>query len=74
MATNHRSSAPQTNSWEEDWHEDELVEELHRHRAEIADRFDGDLGRMYEYYLSVPVDPQAPRAHILPATPKRPEK
>jgi len=65
MATNHRSSVPQKNSGEA-WHEDELVVELHRHRAEIAERFDCNLERMYEYYFSVPIDPQAPRADIQP--------
>lgn len=68
MATNHRPSAPRTNSWEE-WHEDEIVEELHRHRVEIAERFDCDLDRIYEYYSSVPIDPSMPRANIQPVTP-----
>ena len=66
MATNRLPSAPLMNSW----HEDELVEELHRHRAEIAARFDCDLERMYEYYSSVPIDPEAPRADIPLVTPQ----
>lgn len=68
MATNHLPSAPQTNSWE-NWHEDELLEELHRHRAEIAERFDCDLERMYDYYFSVPLDPKITRAVARPITP-----
>ena len=67
---NHLQSAPRTNSWET-WHEDEVVEELHRHRAGIADRFDYNLDRMYDYYLSVPIDPQVSRADIPPVTRKR---
>ncbi len=73
MATNRPPSVHPTNSWE-NWHEDEIVEELHRHRAELAQRFDYDLARLYEYYSSVPIDPQIPRADIQPATAKRPEK
>ena len=73
MATNRQPSAPQTNSWE-NWHEDEIVEELHRHRAELAERFDYDLRRLYEYYSSVPIDPQISHADIQPATAKRSEK
>lgn len=61
MATNHLSSAPPTNSWET-WSDDELVEERHCHRAEIADRFDCNLEGMYEYYLSMPIDPEVCRA------------
>jgi hypothetical protein len=71
MATNHLPSAPPTNSWEA-WHEDEMVEELHRHRGEIAQRFDCNLERMYEYYFSVPIDSHVPRADIQPVTPKAP--
>lgn len=70
MATNRLPSAPQTNSWE-NWHEDEVVEELHRHRAELAEHFDYDLKRLYEYYSSISIDPQIPRADIKPVTPKR---
>ena len=67
MATDRLSSAPPTNSWEE-WHEDELVEELHRHREEIANRFGSDLQLMYEYYSSIPIDPKVRRAELKPVT------
>lgn len=70
MATNRLPSVPQMNSWEK-WHEDEIVEELHRHRADLAERFDYDLESLYEYYSSVPIDPQMKRANIQPVTPKR---
>ena len=73
MATNQRSSVPPTNLWE-GWHEDELVEELHRHREEIANRFDGNLERMYAYYSSVPIDPNVRHADIQPATRSSPKK
>ena len=72
MDTNHLSSVPQTNSWE-NWHDDEIVEELHRHRAELAERFEYNLERLYEYYSSVPVDPRIARADIQPVTPNRPK-
>ena len=68
MAMNHLPSALPTNSWE--WHEDEVVEELHHHRAQIAEHFDCDLGRMYEYYLSVPINPEVSRAALKPVIPK----
>ncbi len=45
------------------------MEELHRHRADVAERFDYDLERMYEYCSSVPIDPEAPLADIRPVTP-----
>ncbi len=70
MATNRLPSAPQTSS-RESWHEDELVEELHRHRAKLAERFDYDLKHLYEYYSSIPIDPKIPWADIKPVTPKR---
>ncbi len=69
MATTRLPSAPQTNSLE-NWHKDGIVEELHRHRAELAERFDYDLERLYEYYSSVPIDAQMRRANIKPITPK----
>ncbi len=50
------------------------MEELHRHRAEIAERFDYDLVRMYEYYSSLSIDPDAPRADIEPVTPELGQK
>ena len=65
MDTKRLPSARPTNSW----HEDEFVEELHRHRADVAERFDYDLERMYEYCSSVPIDPEAPLADIRPVTP-----
>ncbi len=73
MATNQLPSVPPTNSWEE-WHEDELVEELHRHREEIANRFDCNLDRMYEYYSSVPIDPKVRPATIQPVSPSSPDR
>lgn len=39
MTTNRLLSVPQTNSWE-NWHENEFVKELHRHRAELTECFD----------------------------------
>ena len=69
MATNRLPSAPQTNSWE-NWHEDEIIEELHRHRAELAERFDYSLESLYEYYSSLPIDPQVPRANLQPVSRK----
>jgi hypothetical protein len=70
MATNHQPSAPRTNS-SESWHKDEMVEELHHHRAELAARFDYDLERLYEYYASVPISSRMRRAEIPPREPKR---
>ena len=64
MATNRLPSAPQMN-----WHKDEIVEELHRHRAELAERFDYDLERLYEYCSSIPIDPRMRRADIEPVIP-----
>jgi hypothetical protein len=54
----------------ESWHKDKIVEELHRHRAELAARFDYDLKRLYEYYASVPISPRRRRAGILFVKPK----
>jgi hypothetical protein len=71
MATNRLPSAPRTSS-SESWHKDEVVEELHRHRAELAARFDYDLKRLYEYYASVPISPRMQRAEISLVKPKRP--
>ncbi len=62
MAMNHLPSALPTNLW--DWHDDEVVGELHHHRAQIAERFDYDLDRMYEYYFSVPVNAEVSRAAL----------
>ncbi len=73
MATNQQQSVPPTNLWE-GWHKDEFVEEIHRHREEIANRFDCDLERMYAYYSSVPIDLNIRRADIQPATPSSQEK
>ena len=73
MATNQQPSVLPTNSWE-GWHEDELVEELHRHREKIANRFNCNLDQMYEYYSSVPIDPKIRRSDIQPATPSSREK
>jgi hypothetical protein len=67
MAMNHLPSALPTNSWE--WHEDEVVEELHQRRAQIAERFDCDLDRVYEYYLSVPILAGVSRAALKPVIP-----
>ncbi len=69
MATNRLPSAHQTNSLK-NWHKDEIVEALHRHRAELAERFNYDLERLYEYYSSVPIDPRMQRANIQPVKPK----
>lgn len=69
---NHPSSALPTNLWES-WHEDEVVEELHRHRAAVAELFDCDLERMFEYYAGVPVDPHIAVADIQPVTPNTAE-
>ncbi len=69
MATNHQPSVPPTNSWEK-WHEDEIVEELHRHRAELAECFDYSLERLYEYYCSISIDPQVPCMNIQPISHK----
>ena len=71
MATNQPPSVPPTNLWE-GWHEDEVVEEIHRHREEIARRFDYDLERLYEYYSSVPFSPDVRRWDGPPATRKSP--
>ena len=73
MATNRLPSAPRTNS-SENWHKDEIVEELHRHRAELAARFDYDLKRLYEYYASVPISPRMRLAKIPLVKPKRTPK
>jgi hypothetical protein len=73
MATDRLSSAPPTNC-SANWHKDEIVEELHRHRAELAERFDYDIDRLYEYYASVPISPRMRRANIQPVTPKHSEK
>jgi hypothetical protein len=70
MATNRRPSAPRTNS-SENGPKDTIVEELHRHRAELAARFDYDLERLYEYYASVPISPRMRRIEIQPVEPKR---
>jgi hypothetical protein len=70
MATNRRPSAPRT-SFSESWHRDEIIEELHHHRAELAARFDYDLERLYEYYASVPISPRMRRIEIQPVEPKR---
>lgn len=70
MATEHPSSAPLTNLMRT-WHKDEIVEELHRHRAEVHDRFKGDLDRICDYYASFPVDADVQYAELEPVTPKK---
>ncbi len=44
--------------------QDEIVEEIHAHRASISDRFHGNLEEILRYYqsLTVPI----PRSSILP--------
>ncbi len=44
--------------------QDEIVEEIHAHRAAISDRFQGNLAETIRYYqsLTVPI----PRSSILP--------
>jgi hypothetical protein len=52
MATNHPPSAPQE-SWRRNWAElthDDIVEEIHAHRAELFERFHGDEAAIFQYY------------------------
>ena len=60
MATNHLPSAPRKNSSEID--HDEIVEEIHAHRAELAARFDYDMERLFRYYQELEGKNQARRA------------
>ena len=44
--------------------QDEIVEEIHAHRAAISDRFHGNLEEIIRYYQSFTV--AIPRSSILP--------
>lgn len=49
---------------------DDIVEEIHAHRAAVSDRFGGDLARMLEYYESldapIPVSKAKPQVRRVP--------
>ena len=70
MGTNRLPSAHQTNSWE-NWPDGEILEELHYHRAELAQRFDYSLEHLYEYYSSVLIEPEIPRLDMQQERAKR---
>ena len=53
MDTNHPRSAP-PKKWNELMHDD-IVEEIHAHRAALSDRFHGNLEEIFRYYQSLEI-------------------
>ncbi len=60
MATNHQSSAPQTNLANPQ-PEDEVLEQLYKERAEYAAKFQYDLWGMYQDLLEAEKKISLPR-------------
>jgi hypothetical protein len=50
---------------------DEIIEDIHAHRAAVSDRFGGDLAAMLAYYESldvpIPVSKAKPQVRRIPA-------
>ena len=73
MAMNHPPSVPPKSSKESTWAAtmyDEIIEDIHAHRAAVSDRFGGDLAAMLEYYESldvpIPVSKARPQVRRIP--------
>ena len=71
MDTRPRPSAAQKNS--SDVWQDDIVEEIHEHRARLAERFNYDLDKLLEYYREGEERNPGRRADSSPARPA-PEK
>jgi hypothetical protein len=70
MATNRRPSVPPKSSSEAP--HDEIVEEIHAHRAELAAKFDYDMERLFRYYQQM--EGQNPARRAPESVPARPAK
>lgn len=75
MATNHPPSVPQKSSQEKtwaNWMHDDIIEEIHAHRAALSERFHGNLDELLRYYQSldipVRVSSDKPQQRRMPST------